>query len=407
MYPTKLSEKLKWSLPWLLKYPQWRVGELVRRLRDTDDQAHVVILVANHYEPGSGQTALRRVEKWCELARTTGDAVRDHDGTPFRHTYFFPAEQYERPLLDTLAGLQLSGYGEVEIHLHHGLERSDTAQETRRILETFRDTLAVEHLCLSREHPSARPCYAFVHGNWALANSAGGRYCGVDSEMQILAETGCYADYTLPSAPDQSQVPKINSIYQCANPLGEARPHRSGFDLKVGSQFQHPVIFNGPLVFDWSRRVHGLPLPRVDDGALAQNYPLTLDRFERWRKAHISVHGRPEWIFIKLYCHGFFDWDQNTMIGGELQSFMSAVLDFAEKTGRFRIHFASAREAYNMVLAAVAGRSGNPHAFRDYRLRQIMNEFSDEKKNLVGGQRQWYDDESEVAKIETRSHSSN
>ena len=38
--------------------------------------------------------------------------------------------------------------------------------------------------------------YAFVHGNFALANSAGGRYCGVDEEMQILAETGCYADMT-------------------------------------------------------------------------------------------------------------------------------------------------------------------------------------------------------------------
>lgn len=375
MYTTSLSDKLKWSLPWLLKYPRWRVGELVRRLRDMDDRAHIVILVANHYEPGLGDTALKRVHRWCELARRAGDVVRDHDGTPFRHTNFFPAEQYERPLLDTLASLQGSGYGEVEIHLHHGIEKPDSALNTRRILETFRDILAEEHKCLSRRNPAARPSYAFVHGNWALANSAGGRYCGVDSEMQILAETGCYADFTLPSAPDQSQVPKINAIYQCGNPLSEAKPHRTGPDLKVGVKFEDPVIFNGPLVFDWRRRVNGFPFPRLDDGALAQNYPLTLDRFDRWRNARISVLGRPDWIFVKLYCHGFFDWDQDSMIGDEMQRFMNEVLDLAERTGRFQVHFASAREAYNMVLAAVEGHSGNPHAFRDHSLRQIMNEY--------------------------------
>src|SRR5262249_2162823 len=158
----------------------------------------------------------------------------------------------------------------IEIHLHHGVEKPDNAENTRRMLETFRDTLAYEHRCLSREHPSASPKYGFIHGNLALANSAGGRYCGVDSEMEVLAETGFYADFTLPSAPDQSQVPKINAIYQCGNPLHEARPHRSGPDLKVGDTPTLPIIVNGPLVFDWTRRVHGWPIPRVDDGALAR-----------------------------------------------------------------------------------------------------------------------------------------
>jgi hypothetical protein len=270
--------------------------------------------------------------------------------------------------------LQRSGYGEVEIHLHHGVEEPDTAANTRRTLETFRDALANEHKCLSRENEQAQPKYAFVHGNWALANSAGGRYCGVDSEMQILADTGCYADFTLPSAPDESQVPKINSIYLCGHDLMRARPHRNGPDLRVGGKLIHPLIFDGPLVFDWTRRVYGLPVPRVDDGALAQNYPLTLNRFDRWRNAHISVLGRREWIFIKLYCHGFFDWEQDTMIGEDMRRFLDAVMQLAEKSGSFNLHFASAREAYNMVVAAVEGCSGNPNDFRDYRLKEIMKE---------------------------------
>lgn len=372
---TRLRDKVKWSLPWLLRYPAWRAGEFVSRLKDPASSSHLIFVVANHFEPGLGQMALTRLEKWCELARATGDALRDHDGTPFRHTNFFPAEQYERPLLEMLSDLQADGYGEVEIHLHHGVDQPDTAENTRRMLERFRDVLAEEHKCLARivgENPTSQPKYGFVHGNWALANSAGGRFCGVDSEMQILADTGCYADFTLPSVPFQSQVPRINAIYQCGHALTEAQPHRSGKSVKVGDKLQVPIIFTGPLVFDWTRRLRGLPVPRVEDGALAQNYPLTFDRFKRWRSAAIGVKGRPDWTFIKLYSHGFFDWDQDLMIGEQMKRFMSEVLEFGERTSEFKVHFASAREAFNMVSAAVEGQKGEPGAYRDYKLQQIM-----------------------------------
>jgi hypothetical protein len=373
---TKLSDKLKWSLPWLLRYPAWRAGEAVRRSGASNGSVHLIFLVANHFEPGLGTTALRRVERWCDLARSTGDAIRDEDGTPFRHTNFFPAEQYERPLLDMLAGLQADGYGEVEIHLHHGVEQPDTAENTRRQLETFRDVLAEDHKCLARSVSplDSQPKYGFVHGNWALANSAGGRFCGVDSEMQILADTGCYADFTLPSVPYQSQVSRINAIYQCGHGYEEARPHRSGPGVKVGDDLKLPIIFTGPLVFDWTRRVRGLPIPRVEDGALAQNYPLSMNRLQRWRSAGIGVKNRPEWIFIKLYSHGFFEWDQDLMIGEQMKRFMLEVLEFGDRTGEYRVHFASAREAFNMVAAAVDGKEGSPALYRDYQLRQIMHD---------------------------------
>ncbi len=369
---TKLIDKLRWSLPWLMRYPFWRAGEITRRPK-TSDRTHLIFVIANHFEPGLGNEALRRLEKWCELARATGDAVRDHDGTPFRHTNFFPAEQYERPLLDMLADLQRDGFGEVEVHIHHGVDQPDTAANTKFMLERFRDVLAYEHKCLSREHGSASPQYAFVHGNWALANSAGGRFCGVDDEMQILADTGCYADLTLPSVPFQSQVPRVNAIYQCGYPLNEAKPHRAGPSVKVGDELKLPVIFTGPLVFDWSRRVHGVPLPRIDDGALAQNYPLTLDRFHRWSGARISVAGKPDWIFVKLFSHAFFEADQDAMIGEQMKRFMNEVLDYTDRNNS-KVHFASAREAFNMVAAAVAGQAGEPGMFRDYKLRQIMQE---------------------------------
>lgn len=367
-------KKLRWSLPWLVRYPGWRAKEFARGVLNPESLIHVIVVVADHFEPGLDEQATRRVENWWKQARKLGDAVRDHDGTPFRHTNFYPAEQYDRQLLELIAGMQHEGLGEVEVHLHHGIDQPDTAENTRRMLVDFRDVLVEEHKCLSREIGTGIPRYAFVHGNWALANSAGGRFCGVDNEMQILAETGCYADFTLPSAPDQSQVPRINAIYQCSRPLNERKPHRDGPDLKVGDKLRMPVIITGPLVFDWSRRVRGIPIPRIDDGAMAANYPLTMNRFNRWRGASIGVRGRPDWVFIKLYCHAFFPWDYDMMIGEPVRRFWSEVMELAERTRQFKLHFASAREAFNIIMAAVEGKGGNPGDYRNYRLVQVMDE---------------------------------
>ena len=197
----------------------------------------------------------------------------------------------------------------------------------------------------------------------------GGRYCGVDSEMQILADTGCYADFTLPAAPEESQVPRINAIYQCGHPLNERSPHRSGPAVRVGTHPQEPVILTGPLVFDWTRRRSGVPVPRIDAGVVAANYPATLERLESWRKASISVAGKPDWIFIKLSCHGFIPEDRDVTIGDPMRQFLETALEQADKSGTFKIHFATARKAFNFVHAAVDQQKAEPGAYRDYRLR--------------------------------------
>lgn len=376
----ELLEKLKWNLPWLARYPFERTGNLLKPA--AAEVKHIVFTVADHFEPSWSPNGLlpldeqkRKLEEFYRMARKTGEALRDADGRKFGHTFFYPAEQYFPELLETTAAMQEEGLGEVEVHLHHGLDGPDTAENLRKSLIEFRDVLAADHRCLSRWDGEGEPKYAFVHGNLALANSAGGRYCGVDEEMEILADTGCYADMTLPSAPDRTQVPVLNRIYECGNPLNEPVPHRSGESVKMnGHQPQLPMIFTGPLVLNWKRRIYGVPVPRLDDGALVYNQPMTLDRLRRWKNANISVEGRPEWVFVKLYCHGFFPQDQAACIGEDAVRFFSNVIEFGESRGGFKVHFASAREASNMVFAAVDGNSGDPGVYRDYRLKSIMAE---------------------------------
>ena len=376
------AEKIMASIPWLARYPLWRAGEMFRRLTAGDIKRHLIFVVANHFEPAwtpqgvqlGLDTQRRRLDDWHRQARTIGATITDGDGTPFRHTYFYPAEQYHHSLLDTLAQMQAEGLGEVEIHLHHGVEEPDTAANLKRSLEEFRDVLAFNHSLLSRRGVAGQPMYAFVHGNFALANSDGGQYCGVDSEMQILAETGCYADFTLPAAPLRSQVPRINAVYQCGRPLEEGKPHRRGPSLRVGDRPRLPVLFTGPLVFDWRQRRRGLPIPRIEDGMLAANYPLEQARLDHWRGANVAVRGRPDWVFIKLSCHGFFDFDQPTTIGESIKRFLAETIEYGQRSGAFEVYFASAREAFNIAMAAVEGLEGAPSLYRNHWLQLIMSD---------------------------------
>jgi hypothetical protein len=383
---TTFFTKLKSNLPWLLRYPFLRAENLLRS--KSGKKPHIVITIANHFEPSwseNGNLSIdeqqRRLDNYYDLARATGDAVRDKTGAKFRHTNFYPIEQYNHSLLEKLSQMQSEGLGDTEIHLHHGVEKPDTSENLRNTLIKYRDIFAEEHKLLSRFEGDTMPRWAFVHGNLALGNSCNGKYCGVDDELQILAETGCYADFTYPTAPDETQIPIINKIYECGLPLNQAVPHRIGKELRFGESVSNfPIIFQGPLVFNWRRNIKGLPVPKIDDGALVYNQRRDMERFNRWRNANVTVKGKDDWIFIKLYCHGFFTHDQSACIGEEARRFFSEILENSEKTGEFDLYFATAREVFNMVLAATDGKTGSPNDYRNYRLKAIMDEPFSSKK---------------------------
>ena len=369
-------------LRWL---PGYAGQQLVRRASRKATPHHLIIALADHFEPSivpgvSRRHAdldeqERRLERWCREYPKMADTHRDSDGFPFRHTYFYPAEQYEKTLIDRLAEHCHDGWGEVEIHLHHGVDGPDTPDATRRVLVEFRDALAARG-CLPRWNGEGGPRYAFVHGNWALANSAGGRYCGVDDEMAILAETGCYADLTLPVPLGLPQVGKINSLYECGLPLEERAPHRRGRSLTVGRPPRtFPLIVQGPLMVNAFRRVGGWPRPGIEQGVLVTHDPPTPVRLRLWQQARIGVHGRPEWTFVKLSCHGMDPRDEPVMLGAAIQHFLRTLVE-AARDGGDRLHFVTAREMVNIMLAACDGRAGNPGAYRDYRLRLPSRGFT-------------------------------
>src|SRR5207237_827951 len=138
------------------------------------------------------------------------------------------AEEYEPEYLDALARLCAAGFGEVEVHLHHD---RDTADGLRHQLLTFKGLLAERHGLLARHRATGALRYGFIHGNWALCNSRpDGRWCGVNNELDVLRETGCYADFTMPSAPHPTQTRKHNSIYYASDRPARPTPHHRAPD---------------------------------------------------------------------------------------------------------------------------------------------------------------------------------
>jgi hypothetical protein len=367
----RVSSALRWLPSYLwqsLSRRGWRGG-----------REHLIIALADHFEPAivprDGRARApyveqqQRLEEWCREYPRMAGAWRDHDGRAFCHTYFYPAEQYDASLVQQLAGHCQEGWGEIEVHLHHGMEKPDTAENTRRQLVEFRDVLASRHGCLSYLDGSGEPRYGFVHGNFALANSNEGRGCGVDSEMQVLAETGCYADLTLPAAPfHAAQTRKINALYECTLPLNQRAPQRQGRDLQRGrAPHIFPLIVQGPLMIDFARPGRWGRIG-IENGALSSPNPPSLSRLRLWKQARISVRGRPDWLFIKLHCHGMDPTQKSAVLGAAMGQFLRELVEGADER-REILHFVTAREMVNIMLAACDGREGDPGEHRDYRFK--------------------------------------
>lgn len=320
----------------------WLPGYIARS-RPRGVVSHVFFCFVDHFEPlwngGDGDSRLRHwSEHYPKLAR-----FRDADGRPPQHTFFYPAEEYRPELLDKVAGLCRQGYGEVEIHLHHD---NDTAENLKSQLADFKTKLQ-SHGFLSNGR------YGFIHGNWSLDNSRpDGRWCGVNNELHVLRDTGCYADFTLPSAPSECQTRKINSIYYATDDPQRPKSHDTGVDVEVGRPASGDLLMvQGPLALNWRRR-------KIENGDVAGYSPATSDRVDLWFKQRISVKGRPDWVFIKIHTHGCQERNFAAVLDGRLHELLARV--------PAALHYVTAREVFNLVKAAEAGKSGDPNQFRDF-----------------------------------------
>ena len=318
---------------------------------------HLLFLFVDHFEPDSAEHVRDWVSRYAQLAARH----RDSGGRAPQHTWFYWAT---RP--DELAALKAAvdaGLGEVELHLHHDRDTAETL--TGRIREHLAALVTA-----GLRSPSEPVPYAFIHGKWALDNSRGGRWCGVNNELQVLRQTGCFADFTFP-AWGSMQPRKHDSIYYATDDPERPKSYDTGVDAQVGRPPSGDLlIFQGP-----GRRAGHARLARVRPlrwlldcltvyPDITACCPATPRRIRNWVQRNIHVKGRPEWVFVKCHTHGARREDYDALFGPAADA-MYSELETRYNDGReWRLHYVTAREACNIVRAAEKKLQGDPELFR-------------------------------------------
>ncbi|PHS14102.1 MAG: hypothetical protein COA78_06070 [Blastopirellula sp.] len=328
-----------------------------KRLLTDESPRSVFICIADHYEPDWGKATewlrAKRVERWLDEYPKSVDGIEDCRGRNPQHTFFYPLEEYRSNLLDKLASLCHAGFGDVEVHLHHHNDNSNSLHDK---LIWFKNTLYDNHNLL-RKDQSGDIRYGFIHGNWALCNSrADGKWCGVNDEINVLLKTGCYADFTMPSAPDPTQTRSINRIYYAFSDASQPKSHDWGPAARVGCNPPDNglLMIPGPLSLDFKKRKWNL-LPRIENGDLHADRPPSIERLDLWENAEVSVEGKSDWIFCKLHTHGAKEENAAHLLGESMRRFHEALAIKAKQNSQFKYFYVTAYEMAELVHAAEAG----------------------------------------------------
>ena len=340
--------------------------------RNVASPIDIVLCVVDHYEPQVGRpprnVARERVCDWLERYPRIAARHRDWDGCLPTHSFFYPWDEYDAWEMSRLAELCASGFGEIELHLHH---QDDTESSLRAKLR--------EAIALYRSHgaiscwPGSLPAFGFIHGNWALDNSRhenGRNFCGVNNEITVLLEEGCYADFTFPAWKHVSQPRQLNCLHYAFDDPLRSKSYDTGLRATAGrpvTDHDALLLVQGPLVpaIDRSGRY---PRFAMDDPDLSASRRFTPSRLDRWVRAGIHVRGRADRIFIKLHCHGAQDRNREALLGTDLAALFTDIETRYNDGKAYRLHYATARETFNIIKATEAGFGGDIDESRDWLL---------------------------------------
>jgi hypothetical protein len=320
-------------------------------INNSEKLVDIYFLVADHFEPFNKSVtrdvAVKRVKTWCDKYPLIAGRFIDSDGKHPKHTFFYPEEQYDKEILTRISSLCREGWGDTEIHLHHG---NDTSDGVRGKLVHFKSLLHGEHGLLRRCLETREIIYGFIHGDWALDNSRlDGRCCGVNDEITVLKETGCYADFTLPSAPSDTQTKIINSIYYATDDPDAPKSHDHGELVRVGKKPSGDLMMiQGPLTLNWKSRKIGI-FPRIENGDISYAYRPTIQRAKLWIRCAPRIDGEINKIFIKVHTHGCKEENLNVLLNENGLTDMYCTIEEICEMNQFRLHYVTAYEMYQVI----------------------------------------------------------
>jgi len=348
------------------------------------DTMHIMFAFVDHFEPGNRNAGAEqqksRVSAWLERYPDLASRHWDNDGICPQHTFFFPPHYDTHDHLEKIVELCSQGYGEVETHLHHDRQPpwpDDEASLEKKIKDCISSFTRHDVFCL----PNGQKAYGFIHGDWDLANSLKGEnHCGVNNELSILKNTGCYADFTFPVC-NESQPKLANTIFYAQTGL----PYPKSYDIRPipAQKGRKPpkdsfMLIQGVIGLRWRSRTHRF-IPSIEQSNIdASDFPFDR-RIDYWINKKVHVKGRPNWIFVKIHTHGAREEDRTLLLGKDCDDMYTFLEEKYNDSKKFFLHYVSAREMYNIVKATEAGENGNPNGYRDYVIPRYV--YLQERKN--------------------------
>src|SRR5262249_43895940 len=153
------------------------------------------------------------------------------------------------------------------------------------------------------------------------------------------------------------QTRKINSIYYASSNPNHPKGHDWGQDARVGV-VDPPGMFlmQGPLGINWRAAGH----PRIENASLTTTNWGSPDRVAKWLDCQIQVQGKPDWLFVKLHTHGALECDWDALFGDKAFAMLRTLAEGYNDGRRYKLHYVTARQAYNIAKAAEHGKGGSP-----------------------------------------------
>jgi hypothetical protein len=357
------------------KLQYWILSDIKRSvinffLSKPEGNTHIMFAFVDHFEPGNGNAPAEqqtiRVSNWVERYPELAKKHKDSDGVNPQHTFFFPPHYNTHDHLQRIVNLCSRGFGEVEMHLHHDRQApwpDDVSSLNKKILDCIESYSIYGIFCL----PNGRKAYGFIHGDWALCNSLkGGLHCGVNDELSVLEETGCYADFTFPIC-NEAQAKLSNTFFyaqsypnvpkgynKSADPVKKGKPRGKGL-----------MLIQGVLGLRWKSRTNKIKPSIEQSNVDVSNFPFER-RIDYWINKRVHVQGKKNWIFVKISTHGAKEETSEILLGKKCDEMYEYLESKYNDGKRYFLHYVSAREMYNIIKAAEAGKNENPHEYRNY-----------------------------------------
>jgi len=337
------------SQVWLPGYIKDRLSTIARK-----PARRLRLLFADHFEPlwngADEQTGAGRVALWATRWPAIAAKFQDSAGRPPRYTFFYPEEEYRPRLLEPLARMTSDGIADVEVHLHHDGEGQQNFVDR---ISRFTETLFSRHGLL-RKHKGIIT-FGFIHGLWALDNSRpDGRFCGLNNEITLLRDLGCFADFTMPSGASPTQTRLINKIYWAVDDPDKPKSYDTGVPVTPGGEASGDLLMiPGPFGLRWAQRLK----PRIEYSELCSYDPSTEYRVRRWLELAPRIGDD---IFLKLFTHGTQERHSKYLLQGGLEFTLSLITRECQRAG-LNLHFSTAREMRQAVDALARGDKRPAH----------------------------------------------